>query len=93
MDATENDLPPSVPFSIAGFPTIKFKPAGTREFIDYDGDRTLESLIAFVQENAANKLEKKIVDESAQQPVSIPAAEEAKETEATPAHEHEHDEL
>lgn len=57
MEATENDLPPSVDFRITGFPTIKFKKAGSREFIDYDGDRSLESLIAFVEENAKNSLE------------------------------------
>ena len=57
MEATENDLPPSVPFRVSGFPTLKFKPAGSREFIDYDGDRSLESLIAFVEENAKNSLE------------------------------------
>ena len=57
MEATENDLPPSVPFRISGFPTLKFKPAGSREFLDYDGDRSLESLIAFVEENAKNSLE------------------------------------
>ena len=59
MEATENDLPPSVPFRISGFPTLKFKKAGSKEFIDYDGDRTLESLVAFVEENASNSLEKK----------------------------------
>jgi len=59
MEATENDLPPSVDFRVAGFPTLKFKKAGTREFIDYDGDRSLESLIAFVEENAQNKLDVK----------------------------------
>lgn len=58
MEATENDLPPSVPFRISGFPTLKFKPAGSRDFLDYDGDRSLESLIAFVEENAKNSLEK-----------------------------------
>ena len=51
MEATENDLPPSVDFKISGFPTIKFKKAGTREFIDYDGDRSFENLVAFVEEN------------------------------------------
>jgi protein disulfide-isomerase A1 len=56
MEATENDLPPSLPFRVSGFPTIKFKPAGTREFIDYDGDRSLESMISFVEENAKTKL-------------------------------------
>jgi len=57
MDATENDLPPSVPFRVSGFPTIKFKPAGSREFIDYDGDRSLESLIEFVEKHAQNPLD------------------------------------
>ena len=56
MDATENDLPESVPFRISGFPTLKLKPAGSREFIDYDGDRSLESLIEFVEEKAKNDL-------------------------------------
>jgi protein disulfide-isomerase A1 len=57
MEATENDLPPTVPFQISGFPTLKFKPAGSREFINYDGDRSLESLIAFVEDNAKNSLQ------------------------------------
>jgi len=57
MEATENDLPPSVSFQISGFPTIKFKPAGSPDFIDYDGDRSLESLIEFVEANAKNSLE------------------------------------
>ena len=57
MDATENDLPPSVDFRIQGFPTLKFKPAGSKEFLDFNGDRSLESLIEFVEENAKNSLE------------------------------------
>jgi protein disulfide-isomerase A1 len=56
MESQENDLPPSVPFRISGFPTLKFKPAGTRDFLDYDGDRSLESLVAFVEEHAKNPL-------------------------------------
>jgi len=59
MEAQENDLPASVPFRISGFPTLKFKKAGSREFVDYDGDRSLESLISFVEENAKNSLEPK----------------------------------
>lgn len=50
MDAPENDLPPSVPFRVASFPTLKLK-LPTNEWIDYDGDRSLESLIAFVDEH------------------------------------------
>ena len=57
MDAPENDLPPSIPFRIGGFPTLKFKPAGSRDFIEYEGDRSLDNLIEFVQANAKNSLE------------------------------------
>ncbi|KAI9467005.1 protein disulfide isomerase [Lactarius psammicola] len=64
IDAPENDLPPSVPFRVAGFPTLKFKPAGSKDWIDYDGDRSLESLIAFVDENAKNSLQAPAKDES-----------------------------
>lgn len=85
MDATENDLPPSVPFRIAGFPTLKFKKAGTKEFIDYDGDRTLESLVAFIEENAANSLEKR-------EEAAPPTPEPEPETEAQEPVGH-HDEL
>ena len=60
MDATENDLPPSVPFRVSGFPTLKFKPAGARDFIDYEGDRSLESLIEFVESKAKNPLDAKV---------------------------------
>ncbi|KAF8607657.1 disulfide isomerase [Ceratobasidium sp. AG-I] len=92
MDSTTNDLPKSAGFKISGFPTIKFKPAGSKEFIDYEGDRSLESLIEFVQTNSKNKVS---------QPAASPAATEA-EPAATPAatpeahghaHDHEHEEL
>lgn len=88
MDATENDLPPSVPFRIAGFPTLKFKKAGSKEFIDYDGDRTLESLVAFLEENVSSPLEKK--NETAVPPPESP--ESAQEPLVDHHHEH-HDEL
>jgi protein disulfide-isomerase A1 len=57
MEAQENDLPASVPFRVSGFPTLKFKPAGSRGFIDYEGDRSLDSLVAFIEEHAKNSLE------------------------------------
>jgi protein disulfide-isomerase A1 len=76
MEAQENDLPPSIPFRIGGFPTLKFKRAGTREFLDYDGDRSLESLIVFVEESAKNSLEPEAVTtsqdaDSEQTPIEI----------------------
>src|SRR5258707_3868410 len=52
MDVPENDLPRSVPFRVASCPTLKMKLAGTNEWIDYEGDRSLESLVAFVDEHA-----------------------------------------
>ncbi|KAG6866478.1 hypothetical protein C0991_003996 [Blastosporella zonata] len=71
MEAQENDLPASVPFRISGFPTLKFKQAGSREFIDYEGDRSLESLTAFIEEHAKNPLKPVVVAEpEAQVPIS-----------------------
>ncbi|WRT64426.1 protein disulfide-isomerase domain [Kwoniella shivajii] len=49
MDATENDIPPAAPFRVQGFPTLKFKAAGSSEFIDYNGDRSFDSLVEFVE--------------------------------------------
>lgn len=54
MDANENDLPPSAGFRVQGFPTIKFRAAGSSKFIDYDGDRSLESFIEFVETHGKN---------------------------------------
>jgi protein disulfide-isomerase A1 len=87
MDATTNDLPASVDFKISGFPTIKFKPAGTKTFIDYEGDRSLESLIEFVQTNAKNKLTQPKVAPSSTESVAEPtptASPAAQEPEQVP---------
>ena len=70
MEAQENDLPPSLPFRVSGFPTLKFKAAGSRDFIDYEGDRSLESLISFVEEHAKNSLVLPETDE-AQVPLEV----------------------
>ena len=82
MDATENDLPVDAPFKIAGFPTLKFRPAGSKEWIDYEGDRSLESLTSFVEAHAANKftLPPKEATSSQVTPAETPAA-----------HDHDHD--
>ena len=48
VDATAND----VPDEIAGFPTIKLYPAGSKSSpVPYSGARTVEDLAAFVKEN------------------------------------------
>jgi protein disulfide-isomerase A1 len=85
MEAQDNDLPPSLPFRISGFPTIKFKPAGSRNFVDYEGDRSFESLVSFVEEHAKNSLDLPPPDEAAQVHLET-------DNTATPAAEH-HDEL
>jgi protein disulfide-isomerase A1 len=87
MDATENDVPPSAPFRVSGFPTLKFKPAGSREFMDYDGDRSLESLIEFVEKQAKNPLDPKAPFKGKSASTKVAATEAAAPTEV------EHDEL
>ncbi|ORY98788.1 thioredoxin-like protein [Syncephalastrum racemosum] len=56
MDGTENDVPEEAGFQVSGFPTLKFFKAETNEMIDYEGDRSKESLIEFINENSANKV-------------------------------------
>lgn len=74
---------------------MKFKPAGSKEYIDYEGDRSLESLVAFVEANAKNSLE--IPEVKAEEPAKVeepvkaeePAAQtplSAEEPKATEAH-------
>ncbi|KAH7056484.1 thioredoxin-like protein [Linnemannia elongata] len=59
FDATANDLPASVPFVVDGYPTIKFKKAGTKDYMEYSGERTTEAFISFLEKNAVNKVEVK----------------------------------
>ena len=55
MDATENEVK-SV--TITGFPTIKFYPGNKKgsKPIDFNGERTTEGIIKFIQTNAYNKV-------------------------------------
>ncbi|KAE8263580.1 hypothetical protein A4X09_0g7196 [Tilletia walkeri] len=58
MDATKNDIPPSAGFSVEGFPTIKFRPAGpASKWIDFHGERSLEGFVDFIGVNGKNKLD------------------------------------
>jgi len=54
FDAHNNDVPSSSGIKVQGFPTIKFKKAGSDEWIDYEGDRSLESFVEFVESNSTN---------------------------------------
>ncbi|CUA70245.1 prolyl 4-hydroxylase, beta polypeptide [Rhizoctonia solani] len=99
MDATTNDLPASAGFKIAGFPTIKFKPAGSKTFVDYEGDRSIESLTEFIHVNAKNSITqpKPAASETASSTATETSATEtpASTAEATPSPTatHEHEEL
>ncbi|KAI9613471.1 hypothetical protein H4Q26_010076 [Puccinia striiformis f. sp. tritici PST-130] len=55
-DAIENNIPSTAGIQVQGYPTLKFKPAGSREFIDYDDERELYAMIAFVEKNSVNKV-------------------------------------
>ncbi|KAI9786790.1 MAG: protein disulfide-isomerase precursor [Peltula sp. TS41687] len=60
VDATAND----VPDEIAGFPTIKLFPAGSKESpIEYSGSRTIEDLANFIKENGKHQVEAPMVGE------------------------------
>ncbi|KAF7130493.1 hypothetical protein RHSIM_Rhsim10G0129000 [Rhododendron simsii] len=49
LDATANDFPNDT-FDVQGFPTLYFKTAGGN-MLQYDGDRTKEDIIDFIQNN------------------------------------------
>jgi protein disulfide-isomerase A1 len=56
IDATANDVDPK--YGIRGFPTIKFFPADKKNTpIDFNGERTLDGMKSFVEENASIKFE------------------------------------
>jgi len=96
MDGTENDIPPNADITLTGFPTILLKPAGAgaREFVKYEGDRTIESLIDFVATKGTHKAS---VTLAAPQEATTTTAEHATtaavETATPSADATEHDEL
>jgi len=51
MDTTANDVDA---ISIQGFPTLKLFKAGSEEIVDYNDARELDSMIAFLEKNAAS---------------------------------------
>ncbi|KAJ1915250.1 protein disulfide-isomerase precursor [Mycoemilia scoparia] len=57
IDATANDMPAgSKDFQIQGFPTIKLIKAGDNSVVEYTGDRSLGSLVEFLEENVENSI-------------------------------------
>ena len=49
IDGTANDLPSDV-FDVKGYPTLYFRSA-SGNLSQYDGDRTKEAIIDFIQKN------------------------------------------
>jgi len=95
MDATVNDVPANAGFQVSGFPTIKLVKAVTNEVVDYDGDRTEEAFIAFLQENATNKFElaEEKKEEKPAEQVSDDKKEAKEEKKEEVSDKKEHDEL
>lgn len=56
MDATANDIPPSAGFQVQSFPTIKFQAAGSKDWIEFTGDRSLEGFVDFIALNGKHKV-------------------------------------
>ncbi|XP_052195315.1 protein disulfide-isomerase-like [Diospyros lotus] len=52
LDATANDYPTQT-FNVQGYPTMYFKSASGK-LLQYDGDRTKEDIIDFIQQNRDN---------------------------------------
>ena len=56
MDATTNDMPLSVEYTVKGFPTILFFKAGDNKLLEYSsGDRAAADFYKFLKENAHYK--------------------------------------
>ena len=53
MDSTANDVP-SKEYSVKGFPTLYYKQA-TGAVISYNGDRSKENLIEFVNKHSTSQ--------------------------------------
>ncbi|KAK4481304.1 hypothetical protein RD792_012189 [Penstemon davidsonii] len=51
LDATANDIPRET-FDVKGYPTLYFK-SSTGNVLQYDGDRTKEAIIDYIQKNRA----------------------------------------
>ncbi|KAK0521073.1 protein disulfide-isomerase precursor [Tilletia horrida] len=78
MDATKNDIPPSAGFSIQGFPTIKFRPAGpSSTWIDFEGERSLEGFTEFIGLNAKNKIDASAADNTTDGKKAVPDSTES----------------
>ncbi|PHZ16998.1 protein disulfide isomerase [Rhizopus microsporus ATCC 52813] len=82
MDGTENDIPEEGGFDVTGFPTLKFFQAETNKLIDYEGDRSMEDLVKFLNEHNSKGLKFEVPEEKKEEEKK----DEKKDDEATSAH-------
>lgn len=78
MDATQNDAPKD--YKARGYPSLHFFAAGSKKGVSYDGGRTLEDFVKFLQENATNKDGIELPAEEASDSTEDTKEEEKKET-------------
>jgi protein disulfide-isomerase A1 len=57
FDAIANDVPVGVDVEIQGFPTIKLFKAKDNTVVDFEGERTVEGFVNFLNDNADSKFE------------------------------------
>lgn len=50
MDSTANEV---AAVQVSGFPTLKFFPADSEEIVDYDGERTKDGMVEFIEKQIA----------------------------------------
>ncbi|PWY98840.1 protein disulfide isomerase [Testicularia cyperi] len=81
MDATANDIPPSAGFQVQSFPTIKFQAAGSKDWIEFTGDRSLEGFVDFISLNGKHKVSVDL------EPVNSTTEDAAHHDDAAPHHE------
>ncbi|CAL0305504.1 unnamed protein product [Lupinus luteus] len=65
LDATANDVP-SETFEVQGFPTLYFK-SSSGKVTQYDGDRTKESIIEFIEKNRDKPAQQEQAKEKAEE--------------------------
>ncbi|KAI9614188.1 hypothetical protein H4Q26_009329 [Puccinia striiformis f. sp. tritici PST-130] len=56
LDKIENVIPSNASIQAEEYPTMKFKPAGSRQFIAFDDERESDAVIAFIPKNSVNKV-------------------------------------
>jgi len=68
MDSTANELED---VKVQSFPTLKFFPAGSDEVVDYDGDRTLEAFVKYLDDKLGGSSEEPAKEAEKEQKIEL----------------------